>query len=256
MHQRVMTVELVKTEADAPLTAKGVPASVTGWHDPAAILAFFALSGAILWRVWGAHLTGSSWLMALSAFGGFVAADFFSGLVHWGFDTWGKPTTPVLGPKWIVPFRIHHVDPKAMTLHGFAETNGANCIAALPLLGFSLLLPPNHLWSASLLVFLVALCLGTFGTNQFHKWAHLDHVHPLIRLSQSAGLILSPEHHAAHHAAPYDRNYCITTGWLNPLLTRINFFRRSERLITAVTGALPRNDDLSGRPVGQPAPHT
>jgi ubiquitin-conjugating enzyme E2 variant len=218
--------------------------STTGPHDPAGILAFFALSGALLSRVWKAHLFGSGWVLAVSAFVGFLAADFFSGLVHWGFDTWGNPTTPVLGPTFIVPFRVHHKDQKEITRHGFAETNGHNCIAALPVLGLAFLLPPDHLWGATLLVGLVSLCMGTFATNQFHKWAHQDAVHPLIRAAQTSGLILSPKHHAAHHAAPYDRNYCITTGWMNPVLTKVDFFRRSERFITRMTGVKPRHDDL------------
>jgi ubiquitin-conjugating enzyme E2 variant len=50
-----------------------------------------------------------------------------------------------------------------------------------------------------------------------------------------------------HHAAPYSTHYCITTGWVNPLLVRTGFFRHAERAITAVTGATPRADDLKPR---------
>ena len=66
----------------------------------------------------------------------------------------------------------------------------------------------------------------------------------MVMVAQRWGLILSPTHHAQHHAHPYDDYYCITTGWVNPLLVRIRFFRHAERLISAVTGMKPRADDL------------
>jgi len=56
---------------------------------------------------------------------------------------------------------------------------------------------------------------------------------------QRAGLILSPEHHAIHHAAPQDKYYCITVGWMNPVLERLRFFRILEAIIgRLVPGAL------------------
>ena len=70
--------------------------------------------------------------------------------------------------------------------------------------------------------------LFVFCTNQFHKWAHTKNPAGWVRLLQRAGLILSPEHHAVHHAAPRDKYYCITVGWMNPLLDKIRFFRFLE----------------------------
>ena len=61
---------------------------------------------------------------------------------------------------------------------------------------------------------------------------------------QRARLIISPGHHSVHHAAPYTRNYCITVGWLNGPLRAVRFFETLERVISAVTGAVPREDDL------------
>jgi hypothetical protein len=43
---------------------------------------------------------------------------------------------------------------------------------------------------------------------------------------QRSGLILGPEHHQRHHTAPFNTYYCITSGWLNPLLARSRFFER------------------------------
>ena len=49
--------------------------------------------------------------------------------------------------------------------------------------------------------------------------------------------------HSRHHRPPFDKDYCIFNGWMNPILRPIDFWKRTERLITAVTGAVPRADD-------------
>ncbi len=208
------------------------------------IFVFFCLCGLIWLRFETSNIPGPAWLPYVAAFVGFVASDFFSGLVHWGFDTWGAPTTPIVGEAFLIPFREHHVDQKEITRHGFVETNGNNCLITIPVLGGSFLIPCDVWWGAAAVMAILWLCVGTFGTNQFHKWAHSDNPHALIRLAQRVGLILSPEHHAVHHSAPYCKHYCITTGWLNPLLDRVQFYRHAERLITWMTGVQPRADDL------------
>jgi len=177
---------------------------------------------------------------------GFLAADLVSGLVHWLADTWGSPDLPVVGPALIRPFRHHHVDPLDITRHDFVETNGANCLISLPVAVFSLLLAlyvdgPLAQFSAT---FLGSMVVWVMGTNQFHKWAHAERPPTPVVLLQRLHLILAPRHHAVHHAAPYARNYCITVGWWNPVLSALGLFPRLERLITRATGHLPRRDDI------------
>jgi len=58
------------------------------------------------------------------------------------------------------------------------------------------------------------------------------------------GLVLGREHHMHHHYYPFDRNYCITTGWLNGPLQAIGFWRALESIITKITGLIPREDDF------------
>ena len=67
-----------------------------------------------------------------------------------------------------------------------------------------------------------------FAANQFHKWAHADQPPRFARFLQRWHLILPPTHHAVHHAAPHDKYYCITVGWLNPILSWMRFFRILE----------------------------
>jgi ubiquitin-conjugating enzyme E2 variant len=63
-----------------------------------------------------------------------------------------------------------------------------------------------------------------------------------VRWLQRRGLILSRETHSRHHTRPHTRNYCITNGWCNAALARLDLFARLERAITRLTGAQPRGD--------------
>lgn len=171
---------------------------------------------------------------------GYLVADFLSGFVHWAGDTVGDETTPIFGPNFVRPFRYHHVDPKDITRHDFIETNGNNCIVVSPILAFLVLTMPKTTGAYFYCTVVVAFTSWfVFCTNQFHKWAHDDHPARWIRALQRMGLILSPEHHATHHASPQDKSYCITVGWMNPVLDRIGFFRALEAIISRVSpGAL------------------
>lgn len=179
------------------------------------------------WGLWEMIMTiGTSGL-------GILAADFFSGFSHWLFDRYGTEQTPILGKALIFPFREHHTDQKAMTHHGFIEANGNTAIALqiviLPTVLFGLLKVINGFngFVSFLLFFEITLLL----TNEFHKWAHQDDVPKLIRTLQRMRLILSPEHHSQHHVYPFDKNYCITGGWLDPLLLKIGFFKKIENTL-------------------------
>lgn len=190
------------------------------------------------------RVLASPWLALCAFMSGFVAADFVSGFVHWLADTWGTPRWPIVGPALIRPFREHHLDQTEITRHDFVETNGNNCFISIgPTLG-ALFLPLHGAGSFFLAALVFSLSLAVFGTNQFHKWAHMEEPPRLVRLLQRANLVLPPAHHAVHHAAPYARYYCITVGWLNEALYRTRFFQLLERAITVTTGLVPREDDL------------
>jgi hypothetical protein len=161
-----------------------------------------------------------------------LAADVLSGIVHWGFDRFGSESTPLVGPNLVRTFREHHTDPLGITRHSFVEANGGPAFGSSVVFAVGLCAPPAL--AAAL------FWLGTFGlaTNLVHAWAHGPAPRP-VRWLQRAGVLLSPEHHAAHHDAPYDRAYCITTGWANPLLDRIGAWGRMERAIRTLSGVRP-----------------
>ena len=190
----------------------------------------------------------SGWWMPLTVFVGLMGADFMSGLVHWLFDTWGSTSTPIVGQLAIRTFREHHVDARTMTKHGFVETNGHNItLSMVPSTIGLLAVHHGTLLSAlvSMSCFFMALCVAM--TSQIHKWAHLpeEQMPRVIRKLQDAGLIIGARHHNRHHVRPHDSYYCITVGWMNGPLEFVRFFRVLERVITAITGVEPREEDAA-----------
>jgi ubiquitin-conjugating enzyme E2 variant len=190
----------------------------------------------------------SGWWLPLEALAGILLSDWISGFVHWMFDSWGNVDTPVVGRLAIRTFRHHHVDQKAITRHDFIETNGHNIALTniYSVIGLFILRSTEKVSLLDVFVCMSLVCATFFTafTSQIHKWAHQDEPSRIVKFLQRSRIILSPEHHAKHHAAPYDRNYCITVGWMNGPLRAIYYFEALERIITALTGVIPREDDL------------
>ena len=150
-----------------------------------------------------------------------------------------------------------------ITRHDFIDTNGNNCLIVLPAMVFLVIVPLGNHWVDGLCGFLLTTAMWTMVTNQIHKWAHFppERVSFWLRALQRARIILDRDHHSFHHAKPYLSHYCITVGWLNPVLDGMGFFRGLERGIQAVTGAVPRAangeaDELGvyGEAIVPPAP--
>jgi plasmanylethanolamine desaturase len=184
-----------------------------------------------------------SWWAVPALLAGLLAADFGSGLVHWGADTWGRDDLPFIGPRLLVPFRVHHINPADFLRRSFIDTNGDVALLALPLLAALWFLPLDGKGGVALSLFGLSFCSAGTMTNQIHQWAHMPSPPRAVRFLQNAGLFLGRTDHAAHHDRPYHAHYCITTGWCNRPLDSIGFFRTMERVITLVTGAYPRHDD-------------
>jgi hypothetical protein len=215
----------------------------------AAIGVFATLIVGLAARAYGGRASISAIGIGVILLGGALLADFASGLVHWSADTWGHQDWPIVGPTLIRSFREHHLDPDAITHHDFVEANGATALVLLPPMFAVHVLLPIHAAAWTRLHFQAAvLCVSVFlfvfMTNQIHKWAHLEHPPLAVRPLQRLRLILSAEHHHGHHFGPHTARYCITTGWLNPVLDRAGFFRLSERAVQAITGLQAREDDL------------
>ena len=202
--------------------------------------AFFTLTSLLAVWCWTQEHGAGNASLVLAAFVGYIGSDFISGFVHWAGDTLGDEETPILGKAFIRPFREHHTDQKEITRHDFVETNGNNClITLLPMLAVYWSLPERRMPVVAFFVAsFVSVNVATFGTNQFHKWAHMDVPPPFVSLLQKLRIILNPGHHSIHHTAPYEKHYCITVGWLNPLLTGTKFWRGMEWSVRTIFGSL------------------
>jgi len=185
--------------------------------------AFIGFAGALIYRVVAEVAGRFSWqiglLIGMLILVAYAVADLASGIVHFLLDNFGSPDTPVIGQKFVKPFRDHHVDPMAMTQGDFIAVNADNVFVCLPVLIPVVVFMDvgEHPFVG---VFLVALVAGVIMTNQLHKWAHMPTVPRLVAAAQRSGVVLSKEHHSVHHSGGYDSNYCITWGHLDVLLNR------------------------------------
>jgi hypothetical protein len=190
---------------------------------------FIGFAGAIVWRVVDEVADRMSFPVAVLILGlvlaAYAVADLASGIVHFLLDNFGSPETPVIGQKFVKPFRDHHVDPMEMTRGDFIAVNADNVFVCLPVIipAFFFLEISAHPYAG---VFIVGLVSGVIMTNQLHKWAHMPTVPRLVAMAQRHGVVLSKEHHSVHHSGAYDRNYCITWGHLDLLLNRFVKLRK------------------------------
>lgn len=201
--------------------------------DRAAVATFVIVWAVMLIRISMSIYSEAGWIAALlGVAAGYLLADFLAGTVHWIADRFFDPDTPLLGPMLIGPFREHHEDALAMTRHDFFEVSGNSALLTLPWVA---LLAASPIAGGFLVNFLVVLgasvTLALFLTNQFHSWAHSPSPPNIVKRIQASGLILTPHHHALHHRDNHDRAYCVTSGWLNPLLDRVRLFDRLEYFI-------------------------
>ncbi len=196
----------------------------------------------------GPLLTPSAWPWLVMGFlAGYLMADLLSGTVHWFCDSFFAPDTPLIGRSIIHPFRDHHDHPEAISRYGFLEQDSTNYIIIIPPLLLALRAGGPDVTSPTAVFvhgLLFTFAVGSLGTNIFHKWAHARSVPPGVRWLQKRRLILSPEAHDLHHSA-YTHGYCVTHGWMNVILDRVDFFSRAERFIrTAIRR--PRPEERQG----------
>ena len=187
------------------------------------------------------------WWIPVSFLLGVIVADFLSGVVHWAADTWGRADMPMIGKRVLFPFRVHHVNPDDILRRSFLDANGDVAAVTVPALIGLLFVPVDNAAGQIVSVAGIGCCAIGMLTNQIHQWAHRPSPPGSVRLLQALGLVLRPDDHARHHANPYDRHYCITTGWCNRLLELTGFFRRLETAVTALTGIRPREDEVAPR---------
>ena len=176
---------------------------------------------------------GLSWLVLPALFLGYLLADFITGTIHWFCDSFFDEETPVIGNFIIYSFREHHSHPLLITKDKFIEQDTTSFFIFMPFLYFatfteiSYLNSPNSIYGHFILI---GVCIGTFCTNLFHKWAHQRNQNFIIKKLQKLGLILNPNSHKKHHV-DHSKGYCVTSGLMNPILDYVKFYPNLERFI-------------------------
>jgi len=204
--------------------------------DVLGLVGFSACFGLVVFRIAGASNSASRIALLLAMLPpGYLLADLAAGAVHWFCDTFFEEETPFVGSTFVRGFREHHRDPASITRHGFLELNGNTCLAAAAACATLLAVDPAQGWlSYALTTGGAALCAAGASTNQLHRWAHDASPGRFVRALQRLGLILSPQHHAVHHAPPFNGHYCVTSGWMNGVLERVGVWRGAERLLVGI----------------------
>lgn len=213
----------------------------------AGVVVSSVLLAALLFRLFGAlaattWASPAAWVVLPALLLGYLLADMISGTAHWFCDTFFSPDTPLIGKVLIQPFRDHHDFPGRITRYRFLEQDTSNFFILLPPLALATWTeaPQGESWVQMFCCCaLLGLAVGSFFTNLFHKWAHQRRPPAAVRWLQRRGLILSPERHAQHHR-DHSRGFCVTSGWMNPLLDRLRFFSRIEGAVRSLQGALRR----------------
>jgi len=245
-------VDLAELKLDSSNRKKNAAVLAAGYtplkrrFEISVMTVFLTLEVVVLYRALGAASPGDIWLVLAMFVLGQVVTDFVSGVVHWSCDTWGQLDTPVFGPTFIRSFREHHVDPTAMCSHDFIETNSDPSIPSVVLNLYVVLwrpFDPSSRFDVALHFFCFFGGIFAAFTNEFHKWSHMHNAPWWVSALQSTWVVLPKRHHAVHHKPPFDKYYCITTGHLNWFLDTMGFWRGAEFVLSALTGAVPRQDD-------------
>ena len=166
-----------------------------------------------------------------------MAVDFASGVLHWLEDSYGDPDWPIVGPWIIEPNMLHHRSPTAFTHKNWLQSSAP----LLALAGSTIVIASlTDVLTWQLLLF---AAIGV-NVNQIHKWNHLPtrKRSRLALLLQKMSLVQTPSHHAKHHSALKDTNYCVVTNVLNPILEILHFWRLLEWSIQFLFGVSKRPD--------------
>jgi plasmanylethanolamine desaturase len=164
-------------------------------------------------------------------------ADLVAGLVHWAEDAYFTPETPVLGSLVIKPNIVHHHFPRYFTQLSWWQSSWQLLLIG----GLVLALAWPLGWLSWQLLLFVAVSVNA---NEVHKMAHRTRAENgrLISKLQDWRILQTARHHGVHHTDPKNTYYCPVTNYVNPLLERLDFWNRLEKVVEFFTGATHRHD--------------
>ena len=172
----------------------------------------YTMIAGMLWSAWALvhsppSLPVAAFLVAFSL----VATDLISGLLHVVLD---NPRSLKLGPirGLAEGFQRHHQNPAniyEMPLYQHLY------VMHMPLTFLFVAVVLLH--GAGMYVVFLSMVVGLHVMQMAHLWAHLPpaRVPGIVRLLQTARVLLRKPQHDLHHTPPFDRDFCIMTGVCN-----------------------------------------
>lgn len=148
-----------------------------------------------------------------------LIADFTTGIVHWWEDAYGNPNWKYLGKSVVLPNLEHHQKPRAFLQGNFFERIKLSLFVASAICLLLYIFGCNNMF-----VFFTLLYMSL--ANEIHAISHRTDKEngKLICFIQKTGLLQTRKMHGLHHTSPYNVNYCVMTGFLNPVLNVIKFW--------------------------------
>lgn len=136
------------------------------------------------WTLWGMDWLVMHWttmcppwyVFALTIFVGLFISEFFSGLLHWAFDTWFTEDTPFLR-RMVLIVREHHVHPQHIFRYKFHYEAGSvswpSLAHTIPVIGLVTLTPGlASVFCYCTVIVSVMVSILTLFMLQFHKLGH------------------------------------------------------------------------------------
>lgn len=157
----------------------------------------------------------------------------FTGILHFVFDNYFSPNTPIIGVV-VHEFREHHTDPGRIARR---DTLQSIEHAVIPAIAINIML--LFINNPFIIQFLIGF--GMFGilTNIVHRFNHLknDEQSPkIIKFARKLKLIQSKEQHDIHHTAPHTTSFFILSDIFNPYFNRKDIWRKTTVAVKKITG--------------------
>ncbi len=215
------------------------------WFGVLGNIAFVAWGG--YWLVTNHADAGTHAYQLLAAFFvGLFLFDWFSGFVHWSYDTWFDEDIPGF-QRSVSIAREHHVLPYHIVGYGLRDQVSYSSWPAFvfvapigaALSAWAPLTPAVYIGVG----LCTQVCLGMVFGSHCHLLGHEASRSRVIRFLQRTHFLISPAYHRLHHNENHDSRYGVVNGWSNAVFDRIGFWRGLERVIQALTSAQPRRSD-------------
>lgn len=171
---------------------------------------------------------------------GYVVADLCGATLHWFEDTYFDYNSriPIIN-SIAKDNELHHYFPRVIVGYSYFENLYIPLILVIIVYLFIYFFNDKTLLNYP--YFHISLFLFLAMSNIIHKWSHMRECElpKIIILLQNIGIFCSHLIHKGHHADDSSQNYCVISSYINPILTKIKFWRILEYLIYILTGIKP-----------------